>query len=182
MRKVPEVNAGSMADIAFLLLIFFLVTAVIPNDQGINRKLSKYCETSEDCSINLQERNVLKIALNESQEILVNEKIETINAIKKLTKAFVDNNGDNSCNYCKGLNLSNASDNPQKAIVSIKVNAKTNYALFIKVQDELSKAYDELRNNYALKIFGKPFSVLKGDNLKEVKKAYPFTVSEAEIR
>lgn len=181
-KQAPQVNAGSMADIAFLLLIFFLVTAMIPNDQGINRKLPRLCPPGENCNIDIHERNLLRIAINANQEIMVNEDIVTIENIKELSKTFLDNNGDKTCDYCQGNSLSDASDNPTEAVISLQVDKKTHYSLFIKVQDELTKAYYELRATYAQKRFNKTPDELSVDELKIVREAYPFLVSEADTK
>jgi biopolymer transport protein ExbD len=181
-KQAPQVNAGSMADIAFLLLIFFLVTAVIPNDQGINRKLPRMCPLGQKCDVDINERNILRIALNGNQEIMVDEALVSIEDIKELTKTFLDNNGDNSCSYCHGKGSEKSSDNPKKAVVSLQVNANTHYSLFIKVQDELTKAYFDLRANYAQFKFGKAPNELTEDELKTVREAYPFIVSEASTK
>jgi biopolymer transport protein ExbD len=178
-RQAPEVNAGSMADIAFLLLIFFLVTAVIPNDTGINRKLPKLCPPGQTCDAEIKEKNILRIALNANQEIMVEDDLVTIDQIKPLSIAFLDNNGDKSCNYCNGLGILDSSDNPSKAVISLMVDDQTNYNLFIQVQDELTKAYYELRSKYAKQKFGKLPSELDSEELMQVRVAYPFIVSEA---
>ena len=181
-QQAPQVNAGSMADIAFLLLIFFLVTAMIPNDQGINRKLPRLCPPGQNCNIEIHERNILRIAINGHQEIMVNEDIATVENIKELAKGFLDNNGDKTCDYCQGSNLSDASDNPTSAVISLQVDKQTQYSLFIKVQDELTKAYYELRATYAQKKFNKSPNELTAEELKLVREAYPFLVSEAETK
>lgn len=179
--KAPEVNVGSMADIAFLLFIFFLVTAVISNDKGIARRLSPLC-LEMDCSEELSERNILRISLNASNQIFVQNEVISIEILKNKVKIFVDNNGDKSCDYCKGLSLSELSDNPKKAIISLQIHPKAFYNIFIKVQDELSKAYYELREQYALSVLEKPIDALNFEDIKTLKKAYPFKVSEAEIK
>ncbi len=178
-KQIPEVNAGSMADIAFLLLIFFLVTAVIPKDHGLNRKLPKECE---GCEITLQKRNNLSIAINKNNEIMIDDKIVAISEIRNLTKSFIDNNGDGSCNYCSGANLETSSDNPTKAVVSLQADRNSSYNTFIEVQDELTKAYFELRKNYANKVLQKTIDNLTKVELQQVKNAYPFILSEAETR
>ena len=91
LRESPEINAGSMADIAFLLLIFFLVTTTMANDKGIQRKLPPICETP-DCRGEIYERNILRISLNGNQEIMVKNEIITIDKLKDNVKTFVDNN------------------------------------------------------------------------------------------
>ncbi|MBP0902348.1 ExbD/TolR family protein [Mariniflexile gromovii] len=158
-KLMPEVNAGSMADIAFLLLIFFLVTATISSDEGINRVLPEECPPGIDCSSPIIERNVLKIIINNDDEIMIGNQIVPIEALKNTTKNFIDNNGDNTCGYCNGEKSSMASENPTKAVVSLQTGQQTSYKRFIEVQNELSKAYYELR---------------------KVKEAYPFTLIETE--
>lgn len=176
----PEVNAGSMADIAFLLLIFFLVTTVIPNDQGINRKLPEICN-GPDCIVDTHQRNIFQVLVNESNKIMVNNKVIALDELQKLAMDFIDNNGDRTCDYCSGNNLAIASDNPKKAIVSLKSHRESNYNTFIKVQDELSKVYKKLRLKYAKNVLGKSELDLSQEDIKLLKEAYPFVVSEAEI-
>ena len=117
-KSMPEVNAGSMADIAFLLLIFFLVTAVIPKDQGINRKLPAPCPEGQICDAELNERNVLRIVINNQDQIMVENDFVNLDELKEVTKAFLDNNGDGSCTYCNGNKVPDASDNPDAAVIS----------------------------------------------------------------
>jgi len=107
-KEAPSVNAGSIADIAFFLLIFILVTAVIPNDQGIKRKLSRICPPGEDCNLVIKERNILRITINAKQEIMVNDDVVSIGSIKELSKTFLDN----TCDYCLGNGLLQSSANP----------------------------------------------------------------------
>lgn len=178
-KQAPQVNAGSMADIAFLLLIFFLVTAVIPNDQGIKRKLSRICPPGEDCNVVIKERNILRIAINGNQEIMIDNDLISIDQVKELSKIFLDNNGDSTCGYCLGQSLLDSSENPSKAVISLQVDNETNYNLFVQVQDELTKAYYELRAYYAKQKFGKAPNELTAEELKIVRDAYPFLVSEA---
>lgn len=178
----PEVNAGSMADIAFLLLIFFLVTAVIQKDQGIYRKLPKECPPGVDCSSEIPDKNILKIAINAKNEIMVDDDVVTISEVKNLAKTFIDNNGDGTCSYCNGSKSKTSSDNPTLAVISMQSHRNSNYNQFIKVQDELTKAYFELRKAYCETILQKPIDKLSEQELQELKNAYPFILSEAETR
>lgn len=180
-KTAPKVNADSMADIAFLLLIFFLVTTTIASDKGIQRKLPPLCET-EDCIGEIYERNILRISLNGKQEIMVEDEIVTIKNLKDMVKLFVDNNGDNSCAYCNGYKDVESSDNPSKAIISLQNHSQTSYELFVKVQDELIKAYYELRQTYSQDILGKSFDNLDKEDIALLKKVYPFTISEAQTK
>lgn len=180
-KLVPEVNAGSMADIAFLLLIFFLVTATISSDEGINRILPKDCPTN-DCGGVIAERNILRIIINNNDAILIEDEPVSLSEIKDVVKKFTDNNGDASCNYCNGKKESTASDNPEKAVISLQNGKQTTYKTFIAVQNELTKAYYELRQTYSLNVIGKPADKLTEAEETQVKKAYPFIISEAETK
>lgn len=182
-RDYPEVNAGSMADIAFLLLIFFLVTAVIPNDNGINRKLPPPCPPHIDCNDGpVASRNILEIRINATDDLLVENEIISIDELKNITKVFLNNNGDGSCEYCVGLTNDDLSDNPQKAVVSLGNDKVTSYNFYIKVQDEITKAYYEVRSDYIKNVLNKSTNKLTLEELKMVKKAYPFILSESEIK
>lgn len=181
-RNTAAVNAGSMADIAFLLLIFFLVTTTIAKDQGIARKLPKKCETGENCVIDVNERNVLRIYLGETGELLINDDRTEITELKKKLMEFIDNNGDGSCTYCAGAQLEGASDNPSGAIISLTTDRLTPYAEFISVQDEVSKAYYELRKRYVFEMFQKDPTELSDSELKKAQMAYPFNFSEASVK
>ena len=178
----PQVNSGSMADIAFLLLIFFLVSTTISSDQGFNRRLPKECPQNVDCSNEINERNILRIAINDKNEIMLNENIIAVSQLKQIVKDFVDNNGDNSCNYCNGKKLTNSSDNPKEAVISLQTQNLTTYGQYIVVQDELTKAYYELRENYTKNVLGKTTNKLTNEEIKVVKDAYPFILSEAETK
>lgn len=179
---MPEVNAGSMADIAFLLLIFFLITAAIPKDKGITRKLPAECPPGVICEGDIFERNLLRISINSNDEIMVEDNVIQLNELKDITKQFIDNNRDESCNYCEGMKEEESSDNPQKAVISLQNDRHTSYNQFIKVQDELTKAYFELRKVYAKKVFNKLPEDLSKEELQKVKDAYPFILSEAETK
>jgi biopolymer transport protein ExbD len=181
-NEAPKINAGSMADIAFLLLIFFLVTTTMSVDKGILRKLPTECPPGIECIKDVNERNILRISLNSKQEILINNKLVTIDKVKVIVKEFVDNNGDTTCNYCNGLQNTSSSDNPKEAVISLQHQAKTKYNLLIEVQDELTKAYFELRETYSKSVFNKTSEALSKEELKKVKSAYPFTLSEAYIK
>lgn len=179
LKNQGEVNAGSMADIAFLLLIFFLVTTTIPNDEGIPQKLPRACE-NPPCEVDFHERNIFRVTINKNNAILVENNPMSVKELRDAVKAFVDNNGDGSCEYCTGFQLKNASDNPAKALTSIQSDRETEYSYFITVQNELIGAYHELREAYAVKKFKSTLENLSVAQLDEVKKAYPQVISEAE--
>jgi len=149
-RAAPEVNAGSMADIAFLLLIFFLVTTTIPKDSGITRKLPPIEDITEPPVI--KQRNIFTVLLNKHNQLLVEDEPMEVKNLRAAAIEFLDNGGDGTCDFCKGPKDSNSSDNPVKAIISLKNNRETSYATYITVQNELVAAYNSLRNRRALQI------------------------------
>lgn len=177
----PPVNAGSMADIAFLLLIFFLVTSMIPNDKGIARDLPQACPPGADCNIPIKKNNIFTIAVNELGEIMANEKATTIEDLKDSLKSFIDNNGDKSCVYCKGEQLSNASDNPKKASISLSIHREAPYQSFISIQDEIAQVYFELRENYVKEVLKTNVNKITEDELKMTPEAYPFRIIETAL-
>lgn len=179
--KSPSVNAGSMADIAFLLLIFFLVTTTISNDKGILRKLPPACPTN-DCDIKLKERNVLKVAINKNGEISANDVVIKINELNAILKNFIDNNGDASCEYCTGEELIKSSENPKEATISLTADRNSPYNTFIAVQDELTKAYYQLREKYVVSTLKTDLASLSSEELKQVQIAYPLRITEATTR
>jgi len=149
-RAAPEVNAGSMADIAFLLLIFFLVTTTIEKDSGINRKLPPIEESDEEVII--KQKNIFTVLLNKDDLLMVEEEVMEVKDLRAAAVEFLDNGGDGSCDYCQGAKDPKSSDNPDKAIISLANDRETSYAAYITVQNELVAAYNDLRNRRALQI------------------------------
>jgi biopolymer transport protein ExbD len=157
-RAAPEVNAGSMADIAFLLLIFFLVTTTIETDSGLNRKLPPMEETEPPI---IKEKNIFQLSVNKNDQLFLKangndgEVVELKN-LRKLAVAFLDNGGgqgDDACSFCQGKKDPRSSDNPDKAIISLQNDRETKYKTYISVQNELIAAYNELRNREFKKTF-----------------------------
>ena len=90
-HPAPQINAGSMADIAFLLLIFFLVTAMIPKDQGFQRRLPQLCPPGQVCDTDIAERNVLEIMINSNNQLLVENELINLSKLKPLIISFLVN-------------------------------------------------------------------------------------------
>jgi hypothetical protein len=152
-RAAPEVNAGSMADIAFLLLIFFLVTTTIETDSGLNRKLPPM-EDQVDPPI-IRQKNIFTVLVSKNDQLLVEEELADIKDLRSLAVEFLDNGGgvgDEACAYCQGKRDESSSDNPDKAIISLKSDRETTYKVYIAVQNELVAAYNELRNREFLRL------------------------------
>ena len=199
-RSAPEVNAGSMADIAFLLLIFFLVTTTIETDSGINRKLPPI-EDIEDPPI-IKQKNIFTVVVNKNNQLLAEEELTEISDLRALAVKFLDNGGgegEEACNYCQGPSDLKSSDNPDKAIISLKNDRETSYKVYIAVQNELVAAYNELRDREFSRLFpNEAMNFVEANQkysdprtsadekerlkpkLAEVKLMYPQKLSEAE--
>lgn len=169
-HRVPqEVNAGSMADIAFLLLIFFLVTTSIENDAGLNRLMPP--ENNVD-NVYIKEQNLFEISINNSDQIMAEGEILEIVNLKRMVVAFIDNGGYTSgiegyCDYCKGERLADLSENPFKAIISIKAQRNTSYPVYVAVQNEVLAAYNALRNRESLRLFNTTYEAMNSDYYNE---------------
>lgn len=199
-RNAPEVNAGSMADIAFLLLIFFLVTTTIDKDQGLYRQLPS--KTPNITEVLLHERNVLEINISKDGDLLVENDLLPLSSLKEITIAFLDNGGAVQvdlmyCTYCKGLRDATSSDSPQEAVISVSSHREAPYQSYIAVQNELTAAYNTLRNresqvrfNYSYTAQKKKLDagLLDGQNaeikkeLQQIRDLFPMLISEAEIK
>jgi len=199
-RENSEINAGSMADIAFLLLIFFLVTTTMDVDAGISRKLP---EKSEDTpEVTIKQKNVLDIVVNRNNQILVEgTNFVQVKDIRRIAMDFIDNGGGLSnpkdgnpgepCDYCKGAKDPASSDHPSKAIVSLQSARGTTYGMYVSIQNEIEAAYNELRNRLSLEKYNVSYNdLLKdyndngGDKLKDrinfLKDSYPQIITEPE--
>ena len=180
-RELPEINAGSMADIAFLLLIFFLVTTTMDVDSGISRKLPPMPEENVEIP-EIHKKNIFVVLINKNNKILAGIGSPTniiemngdgsISSLKDDVKTFITNNGGNP----------NSSDSPDKAVVSLQNQEGTSYKTYIQVQNELTKAYNELRNEKSNVDYGKDFNRLNNEEQKKIKDFYPMKVSEAETK
>jgi hypothetical protein len=200
-RENSEINAGSMADIAFLLLIFFLVTTTMDVDSGISRKLPEK-SPDQDVEITIKEKNVLDIVVNRNNQILVEgTDYVQVTDIKDIAIAFIDNGGGIStpkgdqpgvpCDYCEGEQDPASSDHPTKAIISLQSDRGTTYGMYITIQNEIEAAYTELRNRLGLQKYKRSYDDLLKDysdtpkeSIKEkidyLKDSYPQIITEPE--
>jgi len=199
-RLAPEVNAGSMADIAFLLLIFFLVTTTVIKDKGMMRQLP-----SEETIISapVLEKNILEIYLNEAGELLVEDQLLSIEELTQVTIDFLDNGGATKdqkeayCDFCQGKRSASSSDNPSKAVVAINTNREASYKHYIAVQNAVSMAYNQLRNRESQRLFGYDYTFMKAQiqegfqvnqlekrrkELSTIQELFPLLITEAKTK
>ena len=168
-RGTAEINAGSMADIAFLLLIFFLVTTTIQEDKGLLVKLPPWSdEPPPDMKLNA--RNVLSVLVNANNELLVRGEPIDIETLREKTKEFISN----------PRKESDKADSPTQAIVSLKNDRGTNYKTYLIVYNELQAAYRELWNEASLKKYAKEYDLIGGEAQKSIRAEIPLVLSEAE--
>ena len=168
-RMSNEINAGSMADIAFLLLIFFLVTTTIAEDKGVLVKLPPWSDEPPP-PMKLNSRNVYSVLVNADNQLLVRGEVMQINKLKENTKIFIANPN----------RMENMAESPQEALISIKNDRGTSYKTYLEVYNELKTAYNELWDEAALRQHGKNLEDLSADKQREIKDGIPLVISEAE--
>jgi len=196
-RTLPEINAGSMADIAFLLLIFFLVTTTMDIDSGILRKIPE--KQKKPSEVILKNKNVLEVSINKNNELLVENNSIKIVELEEIATRFIDNGGGldknkTRCTWCKGDRNPKSSDHPTKAVISIKTDRSTSYETYISVLDKLNVSYAKLRNRLSKELYNVSYSELliayknnktnKEVTLKRIqliREKYPLLISDASI-
>jgi biopolymer transport protein ExbD len=204
-RDTPEINAGSMADIAFLLLIFFLVTTTMDVDAGIARRLPEKQPLDAPPPPVIKERNVFEVIINKNDDLLIEGEYSKVQEVRQLAIDFIDNGGakgnpmltlgeteGQECDWCQGARDSDSSDHPNKAVISLKTDRSTTYGTYIKVQNELGAAYTVLRNRLSLEKYNILYTdimiALEKDKKNESLKAkrnyirahYPEIISKSE--
>lgn len=171
-RMSNEINASSMADIAFLLLIFFLVTTTIAQDKGIQVLLPPYSEVEPDPT-KLKKRNVFAVLVNKDNQLLVRGELAEVDDLRERAKEFIRN----------PQKREDLAENPKKAIISLKNDRGTKYDTYLQVYNELKAAYEELWDEYAA-IYYPEYGEYTEEMPNAIKKAIraeiPFVLSEAE--
>lgn len=181
-RKIQEINAGSMADIAFLLLIFFLVATTMNVDSGIQRVLPPMPQ-GEDKPTDVKQRNMLLVYVSRTDNVMVGGERMDITELKNKAKEFVLNvNEEEHLPEKEITKIDLIGDYPVSVgIVSLRNDRGTSYDMYIKVQNELTKAFNEIRDEVAARYFGgRKFMDLPKAEREAVQKAVPQKISEAE--
>ena len=182
-KKVPEINGSSMADIAFIALIFFLMVTTMDKEEGISRLLPPI--PPEDQKVENQEvnrRNIIQVKINSSDRLLAGSQPMDVSQLKDKIKEFMTNPTDDP-----NLPEKEVQDIPglgpvpvSKGVISLQNDRGTTYQAYITVENELIKAINELRDDFSMRTYGKKYSKLDEDRQEIVRKAVPQRISEAE--
>jgi biopolymer transport protein ExbD len=184
-KKLPEYNASSLADIAFMLLMFFLVVSTMDVDSGLERRLPPMPPDEEDVDTPpIKERNIFVVLVDRNNRLMVEGDICRVEDLKDKTKEFLSN----------PYSLPNLPEKKMaeipffgptevltgSAVISLRNDVGTTYGTYISVQNELIAAINELREEVSKQKFGKSFSKLNKEQQDAVKEIYPQKISEAE--
>lgn len=184
-RKVPAMNATSSADIAFMLLIFFLITTSMDTDKGLARRLPPPVpkDQKKNEEMDIKKRNILVVLINSNNQILCNNEFIDIKQLREKVRTFIENPYND-----EHMPEKTEVDVPffgkqmvtKNHVISLQNDRGTEYQAYIDVQNELAGAYNELRDEVSKKKFGKAFADLDEDQQKAVQMIYPQKISEAE--
>lgn len=181
-KKLPEVPAASLADIAFMLLIFFLVATQMNVDSGLERRLPQWVDEKQETDVDVNERNVFVVLVNRNNDLLVENEWAEVSSLRQKAKEFMANP-----NNDPKLPEKEAKQIPlfgevmvSKGVISLQNDRDTKYSTYIAVQNELIAAINELRDELAESKFSKKFKDLDTEQQDAVKEIYPSRISEAE--
>ena len=181
-KKTPAINSSSTADIAFLLLCYFLMTTTMGSQTGLSRRLPPMPDKDqkvEDQKVN--RRNIIQVKINLSDRILAGNEPIDVSQLKDKIKEFLSNPSDNP-NYSEKevKEIEGKNYNVSKGVISLQNDRGTSYQAYLAVQNELVKAVNELRDEFSMKEYGKKFAALSEEEQGIVKKVVPQNISEAE--
>ena len=182
-RKVPDINSSSTADIAFLLLIFFLITTSMDTDRGLARLLPPPPEDQDENTDKIKERNILQVYLNKDDALMCGNDYIDIEQLRGKAKEFIANpdNLDNMPEKTpKNVDFMGAMLINDKHVISLQNDRGSSYQAYISVQNELVAAYNELRDELSMEKFGAKYANISAEQQKAVREVYPQRISEAE--
>lgn len=161
-REIPPIGAGSMADVAFLLLVFFLVATTIQTDTGLNVKLPPWVD--EPVVLQQEDRNVLSVLVSSENKLMIENEEAKLSDLKMRTERLI---------------LQEA-ESPKKAIVSLQNDNGTSYDMYVSVYNEIKAAYNQIWNDASLKKYGQNYKDLKKTAQRDIRAQFPLVISEAE--
>lgn len=181
-KETPELNASSLADIAFLLLIFFLVATTMSTDTGLARMLPPIVPQDENDAPPIKERNVFTVLLNYKNQLLVEGEWCDISKLREKAKEFIANPNDDPKLPEKAETEVDffGTYMVSKGVISLQNDRDSQYQAYLQVQNELQAAYNELRDELAKAKFKKSYEDCSDEEQSAIKKIYPQRISEAE--
>ena len=183
-RKVPDINSSSTADIAFLLLIFFLITTSMDAGRGLARLLPPPPEDEKNENTDkIKERNILQVYLNKDDALMCGNDYIGVDQLRQKAKEFIANinNAENMPEKTqKNVDFFGTTLVNDKHVISLQNDRGSSYQAYISVQNELVAAYNELRDELAQEKFGVTYAELNDAQQKAVREVYPQRISEAE--
>ena len=182
-KKTPAINSSSTADIAFLLLCYFLMTTTMGSQTGLSRRLPPMPDEKQkvdDQKVN--RRNIIIVKINSADRLLAGSEPIDISQLKDKIREFLTNpTNDPNLPEKEEIDIEGFGKYPvSKGVISLQNDRGTSYHAYIAVQNELVKAVNELRDEFAFKNYGKPFIQLTDEQQDIAKKAVPQNISEAE--
>jgi len=184
-REIPSINSTSSADVAFILLLFFLITGSLDSKSGIYRRLAPaVSETAIKKKNLIEERNILSISIRDDNTIYIKDEPMPLSEIRKTAKVFIDNPDNKDFLPQKTtIDIPGLGSVPASldAVINLEFSRKSTYQTYISVLSELTAAYDELRNEWALDKFRKPFIDLSEEQQTAIRDVYPLQISEKEL-
>ena len=184
-KKIPQINASSMADISFLLLIFFLVTTSMDVNQGLARRLPAPVPPDQQVeNTDINKRNLMVVKINSANQLMVQGQMLDIKQLRAKAKEFIKNENDDATlpklveeDFGEPIGVVKYT---KDHVISVQNDVDTQYQAYLDVQNELVAAYNELRDECARQYFHKAYAELDEDQQKQVQKVYPQKISEAE--
>ncbi len=182
-KKTPELNTSSTADIAFLLLCYFLMTTTIGQDNGLQRRLPPMPnenQQTEDQKVN--RRNIIVVRINSADRLFAGNEALDVSQLKDKIKEFLTNPNDDPNLPEKSMkDIENFGEYPvSKGVISLMNDRGTSYQAYIAVQNELVKAVNEIREDFCRQNYGKPYASLNEEQQKVARDCVPQMISEAE--
>ncbi len=182
-KKTPEINSSSTADIAFLLLSYFLMTTTMNQDSGLQRRLPPIPDENqevEDQKVN--RRNIIIVRINSADRLFAGNEPMDVSFLKDKVKEFLLNpNNDPNLPERSPKEIEGFGSYPvSKGVISLQNDRGTSYKAYIEVQNELVKAVNELRDEFAKAHFGRAYLSLSEDQQRIAREAIPQNISEAE--
>ena len=184
-KKIPQINASSMADISFLLLIFFLVTTSMDVNQGLARRLPAPVPPDQKVeNTDINKRNLMVVKINSANQLMVQGQLLDIKQLRAKAKEIIKNENDDATlpklveeDFGEPIGVVKYT---KDHVISVQNDVDTQYQAYLDVQNELVAAYNELRDECARQYFHKAYAELDEDQQKQVQKVYPQKISEAE--